>query len=91
MKITEKQIEKILSDQEYYDGDYSDYIIGFERGLRKALTLTNVSKRLNLTEIDSLLDFAYMNVDGNGFSSLKDVNRHKKNWRKRIGYTKKDL
>ena len=48
MKITKEQIGEILSEQEYYAGNYSDYIIGFEKGMLKALTLTNVGKRSEL-------------------------------------------
>jgi hypothetical protein len=45
MKITEEQIQKIISEQEYYDGDFNDYITGFENGLRKQLMLGAVVGR----------------------------------------------
>ena len=55
------------------------------------LILSGVSKRLNLIEIDKLLDLAYMNVEGDGFSDENDVIKYKNEWRKKIGYSKQDL
>ena len=55
------------------------------------LTIPLVSKRLNLVEIDNLLDLAYMNVEGDGFSDENDIIKYKNEWREKIGYSKQDL
>ena len=48
MKVTEKQIEEILSKEDYYGGDYNDYIIGFRNGFNKSLSLFDGSQQREL-------------------------------------------